>query len=57
MEKFVDQFTYLHFAVGIIAYFWGIKLVPFFIIHTIYELVEITTFGTYVINKYFGKIL
>ena len=24
--KFFDQYTYLHFAVGIIAYFWNISL-------------------------------
>ena len=36
--KIFDQFTYLHFAVGIIAYFWNIELKYFFCIHTVFEL-------------------
>lgn len=47
-----DQFTYLHFAVGIIAYFWNISLLNWFILHTIFELVENTKIGISIINKY-----
>lgn len=49
----LDQYTYLHFAVGIIAYFWNIPLLIFFILHTIFELLENTQIGMNVINKYF----
>ena len=51
-----DQYTYLHFAVGIVAYFWGISLESWFVIHTIYELFEITPIGMKFINTYFGKL-
>ena len=53
---FVDQFTYLHFAVGIVCYFWGISLRDWLIIHTIYEVGESTQFGANIINTYFGKL-
>jgi len=49
---FVDQFTYLHFAVGIIMYYWGISIEKWFIIHTIFELLENTEIGLNIINKY-----
>tara|TARA_Y100000817_G_scaffold305550_1_gene289746 strand:+ start:337 stop:642 length:306 start_codon:yes stop_codon:yes gene_type:complete len=51
-----DQYAYLHFAVGIVFYFWGISFLNWFILHSIYEYVEITNVGTYIINTYFGKI-
>ena len=54
--RFLDQYTYLHFAVGIIFYFWGISLKSWLIIHTLYEIGETTKFGTYIINTYFGNI-
>ena len=49
-ENFVDQFTYLHFAVGIIAYYWNINLYTLFLIHTIFELSENTEYGIEFIN-------
>lgn len=55
-SKLLDQYTYLHFATGIIFYFWGISFTTSFIIHSIYEYFEITDFGTSIINKYFGNI-
>jgi hypothetical protein len=42
--------------VGSIAYFWGINIVNFIIIHTIYEIFEITRYGTHIINTYFKNI-
>lgn len=54
--KIFDQYTYLHFAVGIIFYFWGFSLPLWFIIHTVYEIFEITPIGTNFINTYFGKL-
>ena len=47
-----DQYTYLHFAVGIISYYWGFKLKDVIIIHTIFELFENTPIGMNIINKY-----
>ena len=55
-DKLFDQFVYLHFAMGIIAYFWGINLKHFIILHTVYEIFELTPFGVNIINKYFKNI-
>lgn len=50
---FLDQFTYLHFSSGILLYFWGVPIVPALILHTIFELVENTTIGMHIINRWF----
>jgi len=50
--KIFDQFTLLHFATGVIAYFWGMSLPLFFILHTIFELFENTPQGIYFINNH-----
>ena len=50
--KLLDQYTYLHFASGIIAYFWNINLKNWIIIHTFFEILENTKFGVYTINKF-----
>ncbi len=55
-NQLFDQFTYLHFAVGVIVYFWNISLPIWFAIHTFYELFEITPVGMKFINTYFGKL-
>ena len=49
--KIFDQFTYLHFGVGIITYFWGITIYTWIIIHTLFEIIENTEWGIYVINN------
>ena len=49
---YFDQYTYLHFAVGIIVYFWNISLVNWFILHSVFEFVENTQTGINTINKY-----
>jgi len=54
--QFLDQYTYLHFAVGIVFYFWGVSLPYWIIIHTLYEIGEITPYGAHLINTYFGHI-
>jgi len=33
--KYFDRYTYLHFAMGVVVYFWNISLVNWVIIHTI----------------------
>ena len=55
-SQLLDQYTYLHFSVGIILYFWGISLPTTIIIHSIYEYFEVTKFGTNFINVYFGNL-
>lgn len=47
-----DQYTLLHFAVGVVAYFWNVGFWMFMILHTIFEIVENTELGMGIINKY-----
>jgi hypothetical protein len=50
--RFFDKYTYLHFAVGIVIYFWNISLINFVILHTIFEFLENTKMGMNIINQY-----
>ena len=50
--RLFDQYTYLHFAVGIIAYFWNISLLDWFILHTVFEIWENTQIGINFINRF-----
>lgn len=50
--QFFDQYTYLHFAVGIIVYFWNISLLNWVIFHTVFEILENTQIGLNIINQY-----
>ncbi len=49
--KLIDQYTYLHFSVGIIAYFWNISLLNWIIVHTIFEVLENTQMAMDFINN------
>ena len=51
-KKILDQYTLLHFAIGIIAYFWNISLKTTFIAHTLFELLENTNYGIKLINNF-----
>ena len=48
---FFDQYSILHMASGIIAYFFGIKLHYWIMIHVLFEYFENTDYGIYIINK------
>jgi hypothetical protein len=48
----IDQYSLLHFAVGIILYFWGFSIYVVFILHLLFELIENTEIGMYIINNY-----
>lgn len=48
-----DQYSLLHFAVGVIAYFWSISLLLLLLIHIVFEYVENTQWGMKIINTYF----
>lgn len=52
----IDQYSLLHFATGIVAYFWGLNLYQWFYIHLLFELIENTNTGMYIINIYFKDI-
>ena len=50
--RFFDQYSLLHFATGVIAYFWGLSLETFFLIHFLFEILENTQTGMTVINLF-----
>lgn len=47
----LDQYSLLHFATGIITYFWGISAKTLLLIHTLFELSENTQTGMSFINN------
>ncbi len=47
-----DQYTYLHFAVGIIMYFWGLSFELMLALHTLFEILENTSMGMAFINQH-----
>ena len=50
--KLFDQYTYLHFASGIVSYFWNLSFIIWIVVHTIFEICENTQVGVNFINKY-----
>jgi len=50
--RILDQYSLLHLAVGIIAYFWSIPLFILIIIHILFEFIENTPIGMNFINSY-----
>jgi len=55
-KNIIDQYSLLHFASGIIAYFWGISLKWWTILHLSFEFLENTQIGMNFINIYFKDI-
>ena len=54
--KILDQYSLLHFSVGIILYFWNIPLLQAFMLHFLFEIVENTEMGMKIINIWFKNI-
>lgn len=52
---FLDQYSLLHFAVGVIAYFWNLDFWTAFILHTLFEAFENMPIGIQILNKLFPK--
>jgi hypothetical protein len=50
-NKLMDQYSYLHFSVGVIFYFWGFTLRNWIIIQILFEILENTNIGIKLINK------
>lgn len=48
-----DKYSLLHFAVGIIAYFWSISFFMTIVLHILFEFIENTPIGMNLINTYF----
>ena len=51
--KAFDQYSLLHFSMGVVAYFWSISLVALLVIHIVFEYIENTQWGMNIINTYF----
>ena len=49
-KEFVDRFTLLHFATGVIAYHWGMSEKVLLLTHISFELLENTKTGMEVIK-------
>lgn len=50
-EYFTDKFSLLHFASGIIVYYWDMSFIMWFIVHGLFEILENTEKGMSYINK------
>ena len=51
--RLLDQYSLLHFATGIVLYFWNIPFVAALAGHMLFEFVENTKAGMNFINTYF----
>ena len=51
--KVVDQYSLLHFSMGVVAYFWSMPLLVLIVLHIVFEYVENTKWGMNIINTYF----
>jgi hypothetical protein len=51
-----DQYSLLHFATGVIAYFWGIKFINWVLLHAAFEIIENTDTGMFLINRYAANV-
>ena len=49
---FLDYYSLLHVATGIIAYFWGLSFEMWFVLHLLFEMIENTPYGVYFIDRY-----
>jgi len=53
---FADQYSLLHFAVGIVMYFWKVPLGVWIILHSVFEMVENSKVGMKFINSAFKDL-
>ena len=51
-HRLLDQYSLLHFAVGIIMYFFNVSFFWWNIIHIIFEITENSQLGMSLINQY-----
>ncbi len=49
----MDTYSFLHFCVGAVMYYWGMPLQWFILLHTIFEILENTETGMALI-RWFG---
>jgi|LakMenEpi03Aug12_release.lakeMendotaPanAssembly.Ray.scaffolds.fasta_scaffold743864_2 hypothetical protein len=51
--NFIDKYSLLHFASGIVAYFFNISITQWIIINILFETLENTKEGIEIINNFF----
>lgn len=51
-RAFLDQYSLLHAAVGVVLYFWGIGFTATLLLHTLFEFAENTLTGMALINSF-----
>ena len=47
----MDKYSLLHFATGIVAHFWALDRIEFFIYHLLFEIIENSPIGIALINR------
>ncbi len=47
-----DQYSLLHFSIGVVAFFFKVPLTYWIFLHILFEIVENTQTGIYIINNY-----
>jgi hypothetical protein len=53
---FADQYSLLHFSVGVLSYYWNIPFLLAIVVHILFEIIENTNQGMSFINTLFvGK--
>ena len=50
--KLIDEYSLLHLASGIVAFYWGFSLVAALAVHTVFEILENSAPGIHVIDTY-----
>lgn len=50
--KLFDQYSLIHFAVGVIVYFYRVPFLIWLLLHSLFEIVENSETGMYVIGNY-----
>lgn len=48
---FTDNFSLLHLASGIVAYYWGVSFIAWFVAHAAFEFIENTEHGMRLIRR------
>ena len=51
-KNFTDQFSYLHLASGVMAYFWGLSFRQWLVVHLAFEVMENTPAGVRFLDQY-----
>ena len=51
-REFTDRYSFLHFSVGAVLYYWNLSIKNLIVIHTIFEILENTPQGMKIIRAF-----